>query len=190
MNKITLVFLFLLVNMLNVGAQYDSLNKLDSKGRKQGYWLCYLNDKFTPTDSSKAVYVGFDLYNNDQNLTKIGRLWGTKDLIFIDSVVHSSITINRFKVLNGKVLAYNKENLLIREDIYDSGHPVKFIAYCDYKKHPEDLGKITEITDFTKLYNNIRGTYYYEFRGCGYDYVKKCWFRKGNRKWKLFRIKE
>jgi hypothetical protein len=180
MSRITGGIIILLVNTFAAQAQADTLNKFNSNGKKQGYWLCYLDKEFTLTDSSK------DLYDNGQNLTCIGKR-RSAGLIIIDST--ATVRYKQFRVLNGKLLFFDKANTLLMSEEYYMGHPVKYTSYCYYDNHPESKGNYQEIIDFTKLYNNVKGTYYSEFRSCMGGSAKKYYFRKGKKKWKAYRIK-
>jgi hypothetical protein len=178
--------LLLSLNVIVGLGQNDTLNKINTKGKKQGYWICHLDDKFKITDSTKGVYVGFDLYDNGQNLTRIGYR-SNAYLTIMDSIIPVKHKIGRYKLLNGKVFFYSKANDMVMEEIFSQGHPVKYVAYYD---SPPCVGKISEIADFTRLYNNTKGSYYYEIRSCRSDDIKKIWYRKGSKKWKAYRIRE
>jgi hypothetical protein len=189
MNKALTIAVFSLI-MLFAVAQRDTLNKFNTKGKKQGYWLCYLDDKFKVTDSAKAVYVGFDLYDNGQNLTRIGEMRNFDAEKIVDSVAFTNFKMEHYKLLHGKALFCNKEGSIIAEEVYNYGNPVRMIAYCDYKNFPETVGAPKEIVDFNKLYNGMKGTHYYELRFCSDGHTRKYYFRKGRKKWKAFRIKD
>lgn len=47
---------------LNVSGQHDTLNKRNSKGKKNGYWIQYLDSLAYPIDSANSYFYGYDLY--------------------------------------------------------------------------------------------------------------------------------
>jgi hypothetical protein len=189
MNKIPSTIIFLLSTLFLPG-QRDTLNKFNAKGNRQGYWICYLDNKFKVTDSLKGIYVGFDLYDNGQNLTQLGRQGNLGVEKIIDSLSLNPNKTDKCKLLDGKILFYNKAGDLLNKEVFSQGHPVKFTSYCYYDNHLESKGDYKEIVDFTKLYNGIKGTYYYESKSCMNGRSVKYYFRKGRKKWKAFRIEE
>src|SRR6218665_1185890 len=126
MNKIIVTTTILMISMFLCAAQTDTLNQFNANGKKQGYWLCYLNNKFKPTDSIKGIYVGFDLYDDGKNLTRIGKRRDLHRHRIVDSITSSGIKFGRFTLLDGEILFYNKKNLLAAGEIYSQGHPLKY----------------------------------------------------------------
>jgi hypothetical protein len=190
MNKVLGLIVFLTISILSCKAQTDTLNKYNAQGKRHGYWICYLNDKFKVSDSIKASYIGFDLYDNGQNLTRIGKQRSQKNEKIVDSIVPASNNFGRFKLLNGKVQFYNSRSILLAEELFFQGFRTKCITYGAFsKKYGECTGAIIELVDFTVLYENIRGTSYCEYRDCSGKFIKKYWFRKGKKKWKLHSVR-
>lgn len=189
--KVIVITTFIISNFFLCPAQPDTLNQLNVKGKKQGYWLCYLNKRFKPTDSIKGVYVGFDLYDDGINLTRIGKRRGLSHQRIVDSITSSGHKFGRFKLLDGKILFYNKKNLLTSGEIYSQGHPLKYYvtSRCGHP-NTECAEEVLEMVDFTKLFNNIRGTAYVEFRRCTGGISQRSWFRKENGKWDAHVIKD
>ncbi len=186
---LNITFLFL-VYQLCVYSQIDTLNNFNEKGKKHGYWKCYLNKDFKVVDSINGFYVGFDYYDNGQNLTGIGKISRWK----IDKVQDSIITNNKsyrgLKILHGTIFYFDKNGSLVAEERFFKGLPLKYITYNTNKDTPDCFGMESEIVDFTKKYNNILGSFYIESRFCQSKSILKYWFRKGKRKWKAFKIKE
>lgn len=183
-NKIILILYIAIMSITLSHAQNDTLNRYNSKGKKQGYWLCFLDEKFKKCDSLKGIYVGFDLYDNGQNLTRIATMARFSYNRKVDSLTPTDFKIKNYKILNGKVLFYDKKNQLIVEHSYLNGYPEKYFAYCTDLKYPECLGKISEMVDYTEKYNTVKGTFYAEWRSCVTNRIDKYWYIKKGRKWK------
>lgn len=190
--KKVLTFISLFILIRSALSQGDSLNQYNIKGKKQGYWLCYLDEKFIATDSTKGKYVAFDYYDNGQNLTKIGQI-RSNSLVFKikDSIELLKYKGTKYVILNGRISFYNKKNFLIIVEYYKKGSPYKHFCFNDDLSLGKSCeGTYTQIIDYSRKLNDIIGTYYYEYRFCPTQKVEKYWFRKGKRKWKLHRIKE
>ncbi len=67
---LNITFLFL-VYQLCVYSQIDTLNNFNEKGKKQGYWKCYLDKEFKVVDSSKAVFYFYQFYDNGKRINEI-----------------------------------------------------------------------------------------------------------------------
>ena len=168
--------------------QNDTLNKFNSKGKKQGYWLFYFDNKFKPTDSINGEFIVFDFYDNGKSLTFIPKFGKIRFDYALDSLNTDQKTLGKFKVLNGKINFFEKEKEISFEQSFQQGIPLIFKKYLTYNKYCKN--KPVEILDFTKKYNNQQGTFFYELRSCYSETNYKYYFRKGKKKWKAFRIEE
>jgi hypothetical protein len=64
----SVIIISMLFNCLILFAQNDTINKTNSKGKKEGYWMKYLDGNFNSVDSiSKACYFLFDFYYNGKS---------------------------------------------------------------------------------------------------------------------------
>ncbi len=65
MTRTILVTFSLIIFGLNLSSQSDTLNMYNSKGKKTGYWLIFLNDKLDPIDKKEnAFYSGYESWDN------------------------------------------------------------------------------------------------------------------------------
>lgn len=186
-NKV--LYICILFFQISSYAQKDTLNKVNEKGKKTGYWTCFLNQNFEIVDSSKGVYLGFDFYDNGNNLTGIAKaIQKKKNEKVIDSIARVLFDYNskKYFLLDGKVLICNKDNILLSTCNFSKGH---IIRLCSYHTFSSCKSVIKENLDFTRRYNNQKGSFYWEFNFCD-GTVYKYWFRKGNKRWKSFRMWE
>ncbi len=184
---LNITFLFL-VYQLCVYSQIDTLNNFNEKGKKHGYWKCYLNKEFNIVDSAKALYIGFNLYDCDQKLSWVGERGRFPYDSVVPKLTNSYYKNSKIKVLDGKIFFY-KNGIVVYEENYSRGLESKIIVYFD-ESHKKCLGEVKELHDFNKKYNNTLGSYYSEIKFCDSGKYLKFWFRKGKRKWKSFKIKE
>jgi hypothetical protein len=136
---------------------WDTLNKFDTKGRKNGYWVAYLNKKIEPVDSTLACYFGFELYQNGKVLFKFNDKKWAKNLI-LKTDANQSEPGNPI-VLNGIFEWYGTDSLIYNEEIYDYGKPSYYRAY-HYTK--EGVNGFNEILYYDTPYQNELGSFYYE----------------------------
>lgn len=184
MTKLQIVIL-ILYNFISLG-QTDSTNRLNSAGKKIGYWKLYLDEKAMPTDSANSYLWGYEFFDNDkipfrrfikeQNVSRYkivyeGELKGKGQPTIINGV------IKWFEINNGKETLY-------LEDKFENGYAQVF------KQYDRD-GKPWMTCDFTKKYNDIQGTLFIEFgegvRTMLMQKAGKRWFIKKKHRWKYIR---
>lgn len=186
--KVFFITLFSILQSHLLGQQ-DTLNQYNSKGKKQGYWICYLDEKFNISDSITGKYIGFSLFDNGEDLTLIGKRNTIKYNTCKDSIIpKNDFFINKIK-LNGQLKFYNNEGELIYKEEYSNGHLVMVKSYYHGKNREFCKGEIFELINFKINYENQLGSYYYESHPCQYGKITKFWFRKGKHKWKFYKIK-
>ena len=165
-----------------VYSQSDTLNKRNANDKKNGYWKVYLDDKSNPTDSVNAYFFGLELYDNGEGVFQYFKAKWKKQqrLVFEGTTPRKGFPV----AIKGKFTWYDKKNKLSAEETYDNGQPIYLKSFgCDDSRPYEDL-------DFTKKYNNIPGTYFYQeySRSCSENKIVKYWFRKGDGGWKAYPI--
>ena len=181
-----LIISFIFFN-LNISGQTDSLNRFNDKGKKDGYWIQYLDSLAYPTDSTNSYFWGYELYDNGLRVFRFSDrnpLWKKYRLVFDGHLPSKGRPIQ----IEGTFKWYANEIQIANEEIYKNGKPFYFKSY-NYSKSDPFNSSFNEVLYFDKLYNNTRGTFYYEeyFNG---TLGRKYWFRKGRKEWKSFRIKE
>ena len=180
-----LILSFILFN-LNLSGQEDSLNRLDSKGKKDGYWLQYLDSAAYPTDSANACFYGYNLYDHGQKVfmySSRNKFYQKYKLIFEGNLPEKG----KPKPIAGTFKWYYEKQIL-NEEIYKDGKPVFMKSYV-YSKRDQINSAFNEVLYFDKLYNNVRGTFYYEEYDNG-KLARTYWFYKGRKGWRSYRIKE
>lgn len=136
---------------------WDTLNQVDTEGRKTGYWVTYLNQYAEPVDSSLSYYFGFELYQNGKPLFKFNKTkWKQKLRLQTNANLSEP---GHPVVLNGAFKWYAPDSLIIFEEEYEYGKPIYFRAY-HYTK--EGVNGFNEILYYNMPYNNELGSFYYE----------------------------
>ena len=163
-------------------AQADTLNQLNAKGKKNGYWKVYLDDKLEPvTSESSAYFYGYEYFDNGKNVFPF--------LYDKGKIVYNSIVPDKGKpaLLGGTFRWYNENGILTEENVYKDGYPFLIKNYFFPKKRPEEVSM--QVLYFDKQYNNTPGTCYYEeyYKGRLKD---KRWYRNGENGWKVYVIEE
>ena len=157
-------------------SQSDTLNKRNANGHKNGYWKVYLDAKTNPTDSAKAYFYGLDLFDNGEAVYKYRAYKWKKKQKFVyegETPIKGNPT-----PIKGKFIWYDKFGMS-SEETYDKGHPIFIKSFVNWGSGTNVL---YEDLDFTKLYNNTQGTFYFQEHTKSGDTIKY-WFRKGNKGW-------
>jgi hypothetical protein len=165
-------------------AQSDTLNKLNSKGKKTGYWKVLLNDRADPVDSlSDAYFYGIEQWDNGE---KVFRFFKHFDF---PKVVYDGILPEKGKprLIDGTFKWYDSKGLLRNEEIYKNGHPF-FIKSYNWENENTMISLFNEVLYFDRKFENIPGTYYYEEYGYNGRLIGSWWFRKGKRGWRVYKI--
>ncbi len=171
----------------SLNGQGDTLNKSDINGKKNGFWIAYLDAHLNPTDSPTSYFKAFEYYDHGYRVFGFKkRKWHSQD----------SITYNMDFPKKGKPIliaglfewySRGSKNPYCTEE-YLNGHP---IIYKSFYIGPEK-GKscLFEFVDFTRRYNNIPGTNYAEIHNQYDSEFKKFWYYKAKRHWRGHRIKD
>ncbi len=172
--KIVIVFFLLHLTPI-VLAQHspDSLNKVIN-GKKQGFWIQYLDSLIKPTDFENAKYYRLIYYHK-----------GKLNKFFLNGFSKKyTVKYNEQRQRKSEPLSLEGTYTFIRqgkhavqkfEETYEQGQPVMFKQY--------EGDELFEFCDFKKQYNNIPGTFYFETGGK--DQVKG-YYREGEKGWTFY----
>ncbi|MBK8367897.1 MAG: hypothetical protein IPL10_10875 [Bacteroidetes bacterium] len=165
-------------------SQSDTLNKFNTKGKKTGYWKVLLDEKINPTKiNGDAHFYCFEFWDEGKNVTQIDKhRWKKNKLICDNSLPNKGNPIP----ISGKFKWFDKKGRLISEEVYENGNPIYFKSY--FIKKSDTTLHINEDIDFTKRYNNIIGTFYFEMHSSNGNTIDKYWYRKGQKGWKAYKI--
>lgn len=145
-------------------AQTDTINQFNGKGKKNGYWIRYLDLSLNPADSSNSFYYAFEYYDNGFCVYKFKKdKWQSKFKIFYANP-NTQIQKGKPILLNGTFKWYWYESGPIAEEqIYVNGKPLflKTYSWLD----TTGTSAHNEVLYFDKLYNGQIGSYYYEEYG-------------------------
>jgi len=189
-----LIIIFLLTCKTICG-QTDSTNQVDLKGKKNGYWLQYLDQRLNPIDSANAYYKGFEFYDHGTLVYKFNEFKWSK----LDTIVrtHPLPVKGQPILVSGRLMWFSSSKDSIPNEIRDfsDGHPI--YEKCNHQICRPNLywNLSSEILDYTKRYQNLPGTHYYYV--INYDYPDngnksvirhKSWYYKKKSKWKYHRL--
>ena len=181
----SLTLIFVLSSSYFFG-QNDTLNKFNDSGKKNGYWKVILDNNADPIDSiKKAFFYCYELWDNGERVFECDKHTGYDKIVF-DGVLPEK---GKPELINGVFKWYDKNGLLTSEEIYKQGQPF-FIKSYNWDKNNSTISTFNEVLYFDKKLNNIPGTYYYEELFDNGRIVKKYWFRKGKRGWRVYKIKK
>lgn len=183
-----LLFAFaLFLSVKNSFSQLDTLNKLNSKGKKTGYWKVFLDDKVNPTSNiENSYFYGFELWDEGENVFHYSKnRWKNNKMTFDGTLPEKGKPI----LITGTFKWFDTKGLF-SEEVYKNGNPVYIRSYTGSTSITDTVVHLFEDLDFTKKYNNINGTYFYQEHSHNTGDVKKYWFRKGKKKWKMHKVDE
>jgi len=180
--KQNLVVFFLCIT-LNVLSQGDTLNRFNQKGKKDGLWKVYLNQYLKPVDAiENAYFQAYERYDNGQIVFKFySDKYDWKKFSFKYSQPLPKIGYP--EVLNGSVGCYEPNGEIMYQYDFKNGLPVHYKYFSYYANNPKICG-FYEVHDWSKKYNDLDGSYYYEAFWDG-KLVVVGWFLKDKKKWKL-----
>lgn len=139
----------------------DTLNRFDSKKRKTGYWLAYLDSNIVKTEKSTAVYGGYEYYLKGKvksaPFSKKNK-WKGAEIVYKP---FSKVYLDSILILDGEVSIVDEYTQCLER--YRNGH-VKFIETHYYSKKDDEyaedwiesiyLDSLFENTPFTLLVYN------------------------------------
>jgi hypothetical protein len=176
--KISIICFLFTINVYGFGQV--SYNQINSSGKKQGLWLCFLNAKFKLTDSIHSKYQVCDYYDDGKNITKIGKNRG----LIIRSVELLRDTLNGItKNFSGDATLYNKDQSVKVVEKYFEGRLMSFFRY-NKSKNTNFEYCLSEKADYTELYSN-NPSFLYELSSCVSQKKEKFIYKKHNGEWKF-----
>lgn len=173
---------FILLFPLVCFSQKDTLNQY-LNGKKNGFWKVYLYSSLNPTkDEGVAFFIAYENYDIGDRIFKYYK----NHFNDADSVTYNLEWPLKGKpqILSGVFKWYTADGRILGHQEYNNGSPCYMKSYSYYKKNPQKIG-FTEILDWSKLYNGISGTFYYE-EYWDDELGSHGWFRKGKRGWKVY----
>lgn len=185
LKTLSYIIFFLLMGHSAPG-QSDTINRLNSRGKKNGYWQIWLNEKADPVKNvSESYFYGFEFWDDGKRVTPYFRhRWKYKKLTF-DSTLPSK---GNPVPISGTFKWYDHKARLIDEETYLAGHPFSMKSYSG--PQADTVFKLQENLDFTKKYNSTPGSFYWELHFSNGQQPKKYWFRKGVKGWRSYKLED
>jgi hypothetical protein len=178
-----LTIIFLLLPLLSFAWSKDSLNRVDTKGKKDGYWKVFLDSQLFVTDSAQSHFYGYDLYDHGHEVFRYsnrGR-WKWAQITYEDTLPVKGKPIE----ITGTFLWYSSDSLLWNTEIYSEGSPWFWEAnhYLKGGKRPSGFERIY----FYKHFENTEGTFLVA-ENFSHGETRYYWYIKGDKKWYSKRI--
>lgn len=108
MKRNIILTLFVLFSSVNTFSQSDTLNQLDSKGKKTGWWIAYLDENLKVLkDSVGATHCMYNYYVNDIYLYRFGEGYGSKKSP-VTPPENNVLKRGKYILLNGKYVTKYK----------------------------------------------------------------------------------
>jgi len=183
--KIYMFFVFLVFSSINIrcfsqticNIQYDTINKKNENGKKQGYWVEYTDDKlFVLKKKKHAVFYRLVFYDNGAKIGETAYVIGSKKKIHL-KIEGNQAESGNIILLNGTYKLISKNDSISSEEIYSEGKMLTGKTFF-YNGH------LDEYVDYTDKYQNQLASYkvtVYNINGT----VEKSYYRgKINGKWK------
>jgi hypothetical protein len=173
--------LFLTISNLFSQNLSDTINKYNDKHKKIGFWQVYLNEYANKVDKKNAFYIGYELYDNvGECVYPFSKHPRPKKYI----IKYSGITSQRGNPtpINGILKLLYKNGNPSYEELYQNGRPVLIKAF---RWDKNGICSMEEILDYTKMFNNIDGTFYYELFGYDHKLFQHGYYKKSVKGWRV-----
>ena len=143
--------------------QNETINRYDSKGKKDGKWIEYLDSKWKVVkDSSHAFYYAYNYYRHGENRFVIS--FGDEYKLYdkLETIGGSTQQNNKIKILDGEYKWLDKQGRTVSVGSFKNGEHL-WSKYYFWKHNNEKLaGTLHEYYDFTRKYDAQSDSYYME----------------------------
>jgi hypothetical protein len=175
--KSILVFAFLTIAQITWAQAYEKLiDRLDKDGKKDGWWMVFLDENWKEVDESKAVYRCYTWYIHGQNMYLMCTS-GKKGWKLMNSDGEVKPVKGIANVLDGEYKWIRKDGKLGSVHKFNKGW------YTDCKKYNK-RGQLQQHVDYSKKTetNNTFLLHQYNKKGKGTHYM----WRDGNKGWTFY----
>jgi hypothetical protein len=163
----------------------DSINKIDSKGRKDGLWVEYIDTLFRSTNKKNATYYWYNRFYNGKGGEDIFKNYPRRKW----KAVYAKTKGDTLRPVDG-IFQFRKDSATWTEFSFEKGMPIYIKCFGKgydlelptFKMSRTEL-EAYEIIDYKKLYKNTPGTYYYQF-----GTKTKGYFRNGENGWSFYPV--
>lgn len=180
-----LLIVFILLAGISASGQTDTLNRVNAKGKKDGYWKVFLDSMAFPTDSVNSYFCGYDLYDNGVHVfcySDRNTLWKSYRFVYSGILPEKGSPVT----IDGAFKWFDEKGRLINVEIFKEGKPL-FWESTQYLWRDTTAITFKETIYFDKLYNNERGSFYFT-EAYSDSSTQEFWHRKGKKGWKAYRI--
>lgn len=163
--------------------QEVKINRLNTYGCKQGYWIDYCDENMKQVDSINFKYKRFQYYDNGKPLINYKKFYSRTNCTFIKSGNYKENS----RLLDGYVIEVSYGDTLSKSS-YNSGYPLEF-SYYGLLYKIKDTAYMEKVF-FPRLTDTSRIAYTYEYWTNGIGNLmflnKKCSYIKSAKgKWTL-----
>jgi hypothetical protein len=172
-----------LIFVVSAKAQNDTLNKTDAQGKKDRYWMVYLDEKLIPTNKEQATFYAYEHYQHGAELFVFSKQkWKSESPVEFSGPLPPKGSPG---LLSGTFRRFDpKTKLLTSEETYSNGMPVRIKEYAPVPWKSDSV-YVTEELCFDITCNSVPGTYQLQEHYQN-GLTEKFWFRDGNKGWKIY----
>lgn len=184
--KGTLATIIFSLGIFYVAGQHNTFNQFNTKGKKQGYWVEYVDENMQVSDSLHFKYKRFEYYDNGKLILNLRKHYKYSKCKFYKNSQYD----DRTQLLDGIVID-SVCKIKSQIDEYNNGYPVKFLFYACLS-NCKDTGYIDKFF-FKKLTDTSNIAFYYEdcnknLKNNKWTSKKYCYMKTKKGKWKYVRI--
>lgn len=187
LSNICLLLVLIFCNCISLYGQTDTLNQLNDKGKKDGTWEVFLDKWLNPVQSKDSAYfIAYELYDNGERIFKHDKNQNAD----ADSISYNKTwpTKGKPELLDGIFEWFSKDGRILVHEEFKNGWPWLYNFYYYELRNKSHLAG-NEILDWSKKYNDINGTYFYEWKSTETVFYRSGWYRKGKRGWRVYEEK-
>jgi hypothetical protein len=178
-----LLLVISLIFTVSAKSQNDTLNRTDAEGKKDRYWLVYLDEKLIPVSKEQAVFYAYEHYQHGAELFVFSKQkWKSDSPVEYSGQLPakgSPVLLNgTFKRLDPKT------KLITSEETYSRGMPIRIKEYAPVPWKSDSV-YVTEELCFDITCNSVPGTYQLQEHYQN-GLTEKFWFRNGEKGWKIY----
>ncbi len=153
----------------------DTLNRLNSSGKRIGYWIEYVDERLKITKKDKAIFIRYVYYENGYRTSSAACI-NFKATLKVDGnqPIKDSVVL-----MDGIFRIYNRKGKLRVEESYNKGKTKILKSY-----YPR-TGQVVVLIDYTKPYKNQEWSAHIEEYNRDGSLLLKGYHRKIGKKWKV-----
>lgn len=123
--------LLVVFNSVHTFSQADTLNRLDSDGKKTGWWIVYLDEDLQILkDSNKATHCMYNYYTRDIYHYRWGISLGSRKCP-VHFPENESLKLRNYTLLHGKYITKYENGNIRSELLFSNGYMTGYKRYYE-----------------------------------------------------------